>query len=31
MKKAEPQAADQPNKANIARMIPLLQDGKDIN
>ncbi len=31
MKKAEPLAADQPNKANIARMIPMLQDGKDIN
>jgi len=31
MKKAEPLATDQPNKANIARMIPMLQDGKDIN
>ena len=31
MKKAEPQATDQPNKANIARMIPMLQEGKDIN
>ena len=31
MKKAEPQANDQPNKANIARMIPMLQEGKDIN
>ncbi len=31
MKKAEPQAADKPNKDNIAKMIPMLQEGKDIN
>jgi tetratricopeptide (TPR) repeat protein len=31
MKKAEAQAPDKPNKDNIARMMPILQDGKDIN
>ena len=31
MKKAEAQATDQPNKTNIARMMPMLQEGKDIN
>ena len=31
MKKAQAQATDQPNKTNIARMIPMLADGKDIN
>jgi tetratricopeptide (TPR) repeat protein len=31
MKKAEPLAPDKPNKDNIARMEPLLQQGKDIN
>jgi tetratricopeptide (TPR) repeat protein len=31
MKKAEAQAPDQPNKNNIARMLPMLADGKDIN
>lgn len=31
MKKAETQAPDKVNKDNIARMMPMLQDGRDIN
>jgi tetratricopeptide (TPR) repeat protein len=31
MKKAEAQAPDKINKDNIAKMMPMLQDGKDIN
>jgi tetratricopeptide (TPR) repeat protein len=31
MKKAQVQAPDKPNKDNIARMIPMLQNGQDIN
>lgn len=31
MKKAEALAPDQPNKSNIARMLPMLAEGKDIN
>jgi hypothetical protein len=31
LKKAEAQAPDKPNKDNIDKLIPILEQGKDIN